>query len=646
MKLFGNRALGGRGRARRIASQTGARFVGAAAALWTILAAPPYVWGGLLTDFTASYALYEECLAPLADYDNDGDCDGSDFLLWQRGVGLTGQTNNSQGDADRNGSVNDLDLGLWMRKYGSSGGHAAPVCFKLYLDPTGIADGQVTAFIDLPDPGIGAPRFNATQTGVFQTHPAYNVSIASTSVIVAAGRQRIETKLRFTAVNPTDPPAGPVTIFGYQVGDLAPQFGLNGIQTGFNFNPGDFVTTIDVTTGQPTTFTDAQLQDVLIQPRMPLLLPGDAILAIDVDPPSSRSNYPPSAPPAAVADGNPGSEYANLGKRNTGFVTALGFSAPQPVRSMVLTTGVGDPAGDPVSWELYGTNQPVMSPDNSDGSLESWELISGGTVNLPLERGMSGQPLSFDNNAVYSDYRIVFPDIRNFRAAQAMQIGDVALFPEPNGQGPNLMQIFGSAPLRAIQLPTPEADSPPDAGPGNQLDRAPFTKYRNFGRENAGFIVTPTQGPSIVNSFMITTANDAPGRDPASWQLFGTNDPVVSQDFSQGVAENWTLIDSGTVSLPEERLEAGPLVLVDNMTPYMSYCLVFPLIKESSLPGNDSVQIGDLQFYGMPLDAVPTTPIPEPAMLAWLFAGLFARPLVRRPSALSIASFRVGGDAT
>jgi hypothetical protein len=631
MRHFGNHAAARElGRAACVAPRTAARRIGVATLLVAALAVQSRVEGGLLADFSASYALYEECISPLADHDNDGDCDANDFMLWQRGVGLTGQTNNSQGDADRNGTVNNMDLGLWMNKFGSAGGHAAPVCFKLYLDPTGIADGQVTAFIDLPDPGVGVPRFNAAQTGIFQTHPGYNVSVASTNVIVAAGRQRIETKLRFTAVDQTDPPEGPITILGYQVGDITPQFGLNGIQTGFNFGPGDFVTTFDVTTGQPTTLTDAQLQDVSLQPRLPLLTMGDAILAIDIDPPSSRSIYPFSQPPAAVADSNPNNQYANLGKRNTGFITTLGFPGMQPVRSLVFTTGLGEPAGDPVSWELYGTNQPVVSPDNSDGSSENWEFISGGSLNLPLARGVPGQPASFDNNAIYSNYRIVFPNIRNFRAATAMQIGDVGLFPEPNGQGPNLMQIFGSAPIRAIQLPTPEADSPPNAGPRNQLDRAPFTKYRNFGQENAGFIVTPSGGISIVNGFMITTANDFPERDPVSWVLYGTLDAIVSEDFGLGIAENWTLIASGTVDLPDERFEAGPLVQFGNGTLYTSYRMVFPSLKGSSLPSTDSVQIGDLQFYGISFGGVPATPVPEPGTSVWMFVGIFASSLAKR----------------
>ena len=75
---------------------------------------------------------------------------------------------------------------------------------------------------------------------------------------------------------------------------------------------------------------------------------------------------------------------------------------------------------------------------------------------------------------------------------------------------------------------------------------------------------TPSGGPSIVESFQITTANDAEERDPSSWELYGTNDPITSVDNSQGDGENWTLIDSGEVSLPTERNTEGPIVAVNN----------------------------------------------------------------------------------
>jgi hypothetical protein len=54
-----------------------------------------------------------------ADFDADNDVDGRDFLLWQRGFSLTGQTNNSNGDADSNGTVGSGDLALWQHQFGT-----------------------------------------------------------------------------------------------------------------------------------------------------------------------------------------------------------------------------------------------------------------------------------------------------------------------------------------------------------------------------------------------------------------------------------------------------------------------------------------------------------------------------------------------
>lgn len=52
-----------------------------------------------------------------ADFDSDGDVDGRDFLIWQRGLG-TGTTR-AQGDANNSGSVDAADLSIWQDQYGS-----------------------------------------------------------------------------------------------------------------------------------------------------------------------------------------------------------------------------------------------------------------------------------------------------------------------------------------------------------------------------------------------------------------------------------------------------------------------------------------------------------------------------------------------
>ena len=61
-----------------------------------------------------------------ANFNGDTIVDGTDFLIWQKGLG-TGTTL-AQGDADGNGAVNGADLAIWKSQFGTTpaGGGAAP----------------------------------------------------------------------------------------------------------------------------------------------------------------------------------------------------------------------------------------------------------------------------------------------------------------------------------------------------------------------------------------------------------------------------------------------------------------------------------------------------------------------------------------
>jgi hypothetical protein len=59
-----------------------------------------------------------------ADFDDDGDVDGADFLTWQRGVGTAGTP--STGDADGDTSVDGDDLAIWETQFGGSPASAVP----------------------------------------------------------------------------------------------------------------------------------------------------------------------------------------------------------------------------------------------------------------------------------------------------------------------------------------------------------------------------------------------------------------------------------------------------------------------------------------------------------------------------------------
>jgi hypothetical protein len=63
---------------------------------------------------------------PTADFDNDGDVDGKDFLTWQTGFG-TEDAMTTEGDANYDGLVNDVDLGFWQGQFGNGGSSVAAI---------------------------------------------------------------------------------------------------------------------------------------------------------------------------------------------------------------------------------------------------------------------------------------------------------------------------------------------------------------------------------------------------------------------------------------------------------------------------------------------------------------------------------------
>jgi hypothetical protein len=81
-----------------------------------------------------------------ADFDNDGDVDGADFLTWQRGLGITTGATNGQGDADGNGAVNAADLAAWKASFGPAAiGAAGAVPEPTTVVLVGLALGAVVA---------------------------------------------------------------------------------------------------------------------------------------------------------------------------------------------------------------------------------------------------------------------------------------------------------------------------------------------------------------------------------------------------------------------------------------------------------------------------------------------------------------------
>jgi hypothetical protein len=76
---------------------------------------------------TPDQFLFETVDAPTedADFDDDGDVDGQDFLVWQRGLGVAAATP-AQGDADDDDDVDANDLAIWRSQFGEPAATAIP----------------------------------------------------------------------------------------------------------------------------------------------------------------------------------------------------------------------------------------------------------------------------------------------------------------------------------------------------------------------------------------------------------------------------------------------------------------------------------------------------------------------------------------
>jgi hypothetical protein len=185
-------------------------------------------------------------------------------------------------------------------------------------------------------------------------------------------------------------------------------------------------------------------------------------------------------------------------------------------------------------------------------------------------------------------------------------------------------QVFGSDFfVGTVGTTAGQNNWPMNESPDHAIDGV-GQKYLNFGELNTGFLVTPTfngGNGSIVDSIKIWTANDSPARDPASFELYGTN--VAITGGGPFALSNFTLINSGPLALPATRQLGGlsaPLdtdtagnpaitnqeVTFANNSLYRSYLVLFPTVKDSAAA--NSMQLGEVQLNG----------VPEPSTIALL----------------------------
>jgi hypothetical protein len=130
-------------------------------------------------------------------------------------------------------------------------------------------------------------------------------------------------------------------------------------------------------------------------------------------------------------------------------------------------------------------------------------------------------------------------------------------------------------------VPTSNMSPGPD-GVANAIDDQP-AKYLNFDKLNTGFTVTPRVGASVVVGFRLTSANDHPERDPASYALSGSIDGT-----------NFIPISSGPVPPFPTRFHIQEFLFPEHTNSYTSYRLIFPTVADPAAA--NSMQIAEVEL--------------------------------------------------
>ncbi|MBN2271198.1 MAG: lamin tail domain-containing protein [Sedimentisphaerales bacterium] len=138
----------------------------------------------------------------------------------------------------------------------------------------------------------------------------------------------------------------------------------------------------------------------------------------------------------------------------------------------------------------------------------------------------------------------------------------------------------------------PAAETPPMA-----IDDTVTTKYLHFEGPGTGFQVTPSVGKTVVTGLTFTTANDAPGRDPIAYALYGSN---VSIDGPYTPIATGQIVDfRQATEWPRFTKNVTPISFA-NSTGYDHYQLIFTAVRTA---GN-YVQIADVEFLGRPAGSI------------------------------------------
>jgi hypothetical protein len=184
-------------------------------------------------------------------------------------------------------------------------------------------------------------------------------------------------------------------------------------------------------------------------------------------------------------------------------------------------------------------------------------------------------------------------------AAGLVFIDDIRLYPEvlaaasPDITGAG--DVVQGVPNDGVTTGGSDNGWPAAETPELAIDDDTGTKFLHFkgNVEPTGIQITPLVGATVVTGVAFTTANDAPDRDPVSFELYGSNGTIDGP---------YTLIASGDIvdfaqADPWPRFTKNETeIAFDNDVTYAHYQVLFPTVRNPG--GANSMQIAEIELLG------------------------------------------------
>jgi hypothetical protein len=209
-----------------------------------------------------------------------------------------------------------------------------------------------------------------------------------------------------------------------------------------------------------------------------------------------------------------------------------------------------------------------------------------------------------------------------------MNFADIRVLPPVVEPAADAVDV--TAPGDAVIGQPDDGDWPGAETPNLAIDDNANTKFLHFkgGDIPVGIVITPSMGHTVVTGLALTTANDSPGRDPATFELYGSN---------MGAEGPWTLIAAGEVAdftrpieWPRFTKNVTPIGFANTVS-YANYKVMFPTLRGAAemqiaevellgVAGTEPIILGVVRANGVSGNRAPigtydgnTTPMPMPA---------------------------------